>query len=222
MSTPIAITASNGWLGIVSVVGAGVLEREEREAVGDMVRPPRRSVAVAPAWTCEPAITLYSCSLINKRRTRMIIEERGDAPRTSEGKLKAARDRLDDDVRILHSGLLQLLDRALNERVNDRLVPPCVHNSDAEWRAVETSGVGLETFDCGHRVVVVVLGEVGTGCYKSQSADFATGTGAVAYVNPICLYFDPERDFKFCSPRSSPQRSASPPSHPPLRESWPR
>lgn len=151
----------------------------------------------------------------------MIIQERGDAPRTSEGKLKAARDRLYDDVRILHSGLLQLLDRALKERINHRLVPPCVHNSDAEWRAVETSGVGLETFDCGHRVVVV--DEVGTGCYKSQSADFATGTGAVAYVNPICLDFDPERDFKFCSPRSSPfLSSASPPSHPPLCESWPR
>ena len=28
MRTPIAITASNGWLGVDSAIGAGVLERE--------------------------------------------------------------------------------------------------------------------------------------------------------------------------------------------------
>lgn len=67
MSTPIAMTASKGWLGIVTVVGPGVPAREAGlPDVRDGVEPPklrpRRSPAVEPAWTCEPAMTLRTRS----------------------------------------------------------------------------------------------------------------------------------------------------------------
>lgn len=61
MSTPMAITASNGWLGMGAVIGAGVPERELTppfEIAGENVKPPRRSVAVAPASTFPALITL--------------------------------------------------------------------------------------------------------------------------------------------------------------------
>ena len=63
MSTPIGIIASNGWLGMLAMdaCGAGVDERDCGRRVGvdvPKVKPPRRSVAVAPACTCEPAIIL--------------------------------------------------------------------------------------------------------------------------------------------------------------------
>lgn len=61
-----AITASKGWEGIVVTTvgwrlvvveaGAGVVVREGKGE--PKVSPPRRSVAVAPAWTREPIITL--------------------------------------------------------------------------------------------------------------------------------------------------------------------
>ena len=62
-----AMTASKGWEGIVLTtadgglvavveVGAGVVVREGKGE--PKVSPPRRSVAVAPAWTREPVITL--------------------------------------------------------------------------------------------------------------------------------------------------------------------
>ena len=65
-----AITASKGWEGIVvttvgwrlvvvvvvAEAGAGVVVREGKGE--PKVSPPRRSVAVAPAWTREPIITL--------------------------------------------------------------------------------------------------------------------------------------------------------------------
>lgn len=57
MSTPIAITASNGWLGMLATAGAGVEARDAglgTENVGvdvPKLKPPRRSVAVAPACT---------------------------------------------------------------------------------------------------------------------------------------------------------------------------
>ena len=61
-------TTGGGLVAVAEVeVGAGVVVREGR---GDpKVSPPRRSVAVAPAWTREPVITLseeklrrYLCS----------------------------------------------------------------------------------------------------------------------------------------------------------------
>ncbi len=64
MSTPIAMTASNGELGMGTDVGAGVLERDVGLKLANGLdeppnpRPPRRSVAVAPAWTCAAEITL--------------------------------------------------------------------------------------------------------------------------------------------------------------------
>ena len=63
MSTPIAITASNGWLGVVNVIGAGVLEREGKRPADWMdgveePSPPNKSVAVAPACTCPAWMTL--------------------------------------------------------------------------------------------------------------------------------------------------------------------
>jgi len=68
-----AITASKGWEGIVvTTTGGGLVVAVEveggagvvvREGKGEpKVSPPRRSVAVAPAWTREPAITLSKCS----------------------------------------------------------------------------------------------------------------------------------------------------------------
>lgn len=59
-----AMTASKGWWGMLRMVGAGVDAREP--GLGDMregvdeprLSPPSKSVAVAPAWTWEPAITL--------------------------------------------------------------------------------------------------------------------------------------------------------------------
>lgn len=56
MSTPIAMTASNGP---VAVGRAGVPERDM--GLGVLLprfNPPSRSVAFAFAWICEPAITL--------------------------------------------------------------------------------------------------------------------------------------------------------------------
>jgi len=79
IKTPIAITASKGWDGIVvtttgggfvvaveAEVGAGVVVREGK---GELkLSPPRRSVAVAPAWTLEPVITL----IIPKRSSQSL------------------------------------------------------------------------------------------------------------------------------------------------------
>lgn len=57
MRTPIAMTASKGWEGMVATLGAGVegrlSPRERREFA-----PPMRSVAVVLAWICEAEITL--------------------------------------------------------------------------------------------------------------------------------------------------------------------
>jgi len=62
-----AITASKGWEGIVVTTAGGGLVAVVEEGAGVAVRegkgepkvsPPRRSVAVAPAWTREPVITL--------------------------------------------------------------------------------------------------------------------------------------------------------------------
>jgi hypothetical protein len=66
ISTPIAITASKGWEGMVATTAGGGFAVEDagagvvvREGKGELkLRPPRRSVAVAPAWTREPVITL--------------------------------------------------------------------------------------------------------------------------------------------------------------------
>lgn len=57
------MTASNGWLGMLTRVawGAGVDERDAGRKVGvdvPKLKPPRRSVAVAPACTWEPVMTL--------------------------------------------------------------------------------------------------------------------------------------------------------------------
>ena len=73
-----AITASKGWEGIVvttagggfvvvveAEVGAGVAVREGRGE--PKVSPPRRSVAVAPAWTREPSI------ILSKRKSRYYL-----------------------------------------------------------------------------------------------------------------------------------------------------
>lgn len=64
MSTPMAMTASKGWLGIVADSGAGVFVREGNFPVDGMVgvdvpSPPNKSVAVAPACIC-PAWTTLS------------------------------------------------------------------------------------------------------------------------------------------------------------------
>ena len=62
-----AITASKGWFGRVTVVGIGpgVPAREVGlPDVSEGVEPPkfrpRRSLAVEPIWTWEPAMTLLS------------------------------------------------------------------------------------------------------------------------------------------------------------------
>ena len=62
-----AITASNGWFGraIVVGVGPGVPAREiGLPDVSEGVEPPklrpRRSPAVEPTWTWEPAMTLFT------------------------------------------------------------------------------------------------------------------------------------------------------------------
>ena len=55
--------AGSFGIGIVAVVGKGVPERDPL-VTGDVMdsppRPPRRSVAVAPAWTWDPAMTLWA------------------------------------------------------------------------------------------------------------------------------------------------------------------
>ena len=87
MRTPMAITASKGWLGMPAVTGAGVEAREVgrgEEMDAPKVKPPSRSVAVAPAWTCEPAITLWQVngpSLDNEQRDVLLA---------GKGKLEAA------------------------------------------------------------------------------------------------------------------------------------
>lgn len=56
-----AMTASTGWLGMLTTAvedddpSAGVLERG---VFVPKLSPPSKSVAVAPAWTREPLITL--------------------------------------------------------------------------------------------------------------------------------------------------------------------
>lgn len=63
IKTPMAMTASKGWFGMVTVVGPGVPAREVglpdvREGVEPPKLRPRRSPAVEPAWTWEPAMIL--------------------------------------------------------------------------------------------------------------------------------------------------------------------
>ncbi|OBZ65766.1 hypothetical protein A0H81_14336 [Grifola frondosa] len=126
MSTPIAMTASNGSLGIDTATGAGVEEREPKEGVDvPKLNPPRRSVAVAPAWTWEPAITLQ----------------------TRKGQFEAAGHGLHDNVRLLHAELSQLGDGARDERTDHGGVPSGVDNGNTKRGTVELRAGGSRAFD---------------------------------------------------------------------------
>ena len=134
MRTPMAMTTSKGWLGMPAVTGAGVDAREEGrgdEIDAPKVRPPSRSVAVAPAWTCEPAITLQQVNGPNSDvRSRDVLL-------AGERKLEAAGDGLEYNIALLHPLLLELVDSTVHERINDTFVPSRVYDGNAERRAVE-------------------------------------------------------------------------------------
>ena len=78
-------------------------------------------------------MTLYA------RRTRVSDRQRRIFRNTllaRERELKAARDRLDNDVALLDTVALELGYRPRDERVDDLLIPARVHNGDAQRGAV--------------------------------------------------------------------------------------
>lgn len=92
-------------------------------------------------------------------------------PRAGHGEFKAAWNRLDNDVVLLHSRLLELLDCAFEEGLDNDLVPPCVHNGDAEWGTVELDIGGLDALDCvvGAHSVALVVDDDGSALLRSDN-----------------------------------------------------
>lgn len=66
----------------------------------------------------------------------------------SERKLVATGNTLDDDVLRLDALLLELCNAAVNETVDDRVVPPSVHDQDTKRRAIVLLGGRRQPFDC--------------------------------------------------------------------------
>lgn len=114
MRTPMAMTASNGWWGIEAATGAGVADREFGLSE---VRPPRRSVAVAPAWTWEPAMTLRPVGQLSD------IVPLHYALLAGQRQLETPGNRLHDNVTVLHSGSLEFSDGTRDKGVDDGFVP---------------------------------------------------------------------------------------------------
>lgn len=143
MRTPMAITASNGWLDMPAVTGAGVAAREDgrgEEMDTPKLSPPSRSVADAPAWIWEPAITLQQVNgPIPDVRSRGV-------PLAGKGKLEAAGDRLEDNIALLHPLFLEFVYGTLYECINDSLVPSRMDYGDAEVGAVELGLGGSRAF----------------------------------------------------------------------------
>lgn len=76
-----------------------------------------------------------------------MVNRIGCAPLASQGKLVAPWHRLNDDVIVLDAGLLDLANRARNERIYDGFVPPCVNDCDPQGRPVELFGKDWMVFD---------------------------------------------------------------------------
>lgn len=66
---------------------------------------------------------------------------------TSKGELVAAGNRLDDNVLLLDTLGLELLDGAVDERLDDGVVPASVNNTDTERRAIVLRGRRGEALD---------------------------------------------------------------------------
>jgi len=111
-------------------VGAGVVVRDGK---GEL-NPPRRSVAVAPAWTREPNIILSKQESIrylapHSRRCN-VLGNRGR-------EFITARNALNHDIVRLDSDGLEFGGGTLEEGVDYGFVPSGVNDCDAEGRAVE-------------------------------------------------------------------------------------
>ena len=62
--------------------------------------------------------------------------ERSNAPLDGNWQLPRARDRLDDDIRLLHTALAQLGLRAGEQGVDDAVIPTRVDDANAQVAAV--------------------------------------------------------------------------------------
>lgn len=87
---------------------------------------PRRSAALEPAWTCDPAMTLYiGLDWVIEIVYKYVLG-------TGQRQLKAPWYRLNNDITVLDTLFLQFGNRARDQRVYDSLVPSCVHDGDTQ------------------------------------------------------------------------------------------
>ena len=109
-------------------VGAGVVVREGR---GELeTSPPRRSVAVAPAWAREPAIILSQKKKV--QTSSGPPSQRCNVLGSSHREFVTARNSLNYDIVLLDSDGLEFRGDTLEEGVDYGFVPSGMNDCDAE------------------------------------------------------------------------------------------